>query len=340
MTDRSRKTIKDVARAAGVSIGTASRALNRTGRVSEATVIKVSKAAQQLGYQPDAIAQSLRLKSTKVIGMLVTDLSNPFFAGVIRAAEKRLQQAGYALLVGNTDNEKPRERFLIDLFQRRRVDGLIVGPCESEDAGMLADLDTGGLPVIGYDRDFGSDQSGLHVDHRRAAFEATRHLLNLGHTRIALLSSSSQLSPGRERIAGYEEALAERGIAPDPALIRAHKSSMEFVASEALSLMSMRPAPTAFLCLGTRMLAGTLQGLRQNGLRVPQDVSVLTVGDTDLARLYAPSISAVAWDLDLVGQMLAELMLRRLDGSETEPRRIMIPTQFIDRESCAAPGKT
>ena len=340
MPDRSRKTIKDVAAAAGVSIGTASRALNRTGRVSEATVTRVTKAAQKLGYQPDAIAQSLRLKSTKVVGMLVTDLSNPFFAGVIRAAEKRLQQAGYALLVGNTDNERTRERFLIDLFQRRRVDGLIAGPCESEDAEMLEALDRGGLPVIGFDRDFGAGQSGLHVYHRRAAFEATRHLLNLGHERIALLSSSSTLSPGRERIAGYAAALDERGIPLNNSLIRAHKSSMDFVASEALSLMSLRPAPTAFLCLGTRMLAGTLQGLRQNGLRVPDDVSVLTVGDTDLARLYAPSISAVTWDLDSVGQMLAELMLRRLEEGESEghPRRIMIPTQFIDRESCGAPG--
>ncbi|WP_158970282.1 LacI family DNA-binding transcriptional regulator [Chachezhania sediminis] len=339
MTKRSRKTIKDVAAAAGVSIGTASRALNRTGRVSEATVIRVTDAARKLGYQPDAIAQSLRLKSTKVVGMLVTDLSNPFFASVIRAAEKRLQQAGYALLVGNTDNEGTREKFLIDLFQRRRVDGLIVGPCETENPEMLEALDSGDLPVIGYDRDFGEGQSGLHVDHRRAAYEATRHLLNLGHERIALLSSSSLLSPGRERIAGHAEALAERGIALNQALIRAHKSSMEFVASEALSLMSLRPAPTAFLCLGTRMLAGTLQGLQQNGLKVPGDVSVLAVGDTDLARLYTPAISCVTWDLDLVGQMLAELMLRRLGDDQGEPQRIMIPTQFIDRQSCGAPGQ-
>ncbi|TMV12633.1 LacI family DNA-binding transcriptional regulator [Arenibacterium halophilum] len=339
MTNRSRKTIKDVAAAAGVSIGTASRALNRRGRVSEATVIRVTNAAKKLGYQPDAIAQSLRLKSTMVIGMLVTDLSNPFFAGVIRAAEKRLQQAGYALLVGNTDNESEREGALIDLFRRRRVDGLIMGPCAAENVPLLEDLDQNDVPIVGYDRDVGSDQSGLHVDHRRAAYEATRHLLNLGHERIALLSSSSKLSPGRERIAGYTEALAERGFEPRDDLIRAHKSSMDFVASEALSLMSLRPAPTAFLTLGTRMLAGTLQGLRQNGLRIPQDVSVLTVGDTDLARLHAPSISTVTWDLELVGQMLAELMLRRLDKSEDgAPQRIIIPTQLIERESCGSPG--
>lgn len=340
MSKGRRNTIKDVAAEAGVSIGTASRALNRRGRVSEATAARVNEAARRLGYQPDAIAQSLRLKSTMVVGMLVTDLSNPFFAGVIRAAERRLQQAGYALLIGNTDNDRTREQTLIDLFRRRRVDGLILGPCEAEDSDMMARLDAGDLPVIGYDRDFDEGLSGLHVAHRKAAYDATRHLLNLGHQRIALLSSSIKLSPGRERIAGYKQALTEHGIEPREDLIRAHQSSMEFVSSEAFSLMSLRPAPTAFLSLGTRMLAGTLEGLRQNGWRVPADVSVLTVGDTDLARLYSPSISTVTWDLHSVGRILAELMLRRLDPETgAEPRRIMIPTQLIERESCGRPGQ-
>lgn len=339
MSNGSRKTIKDVAAAAGVSVGTASRALNRRGRVSEATVARVTSAAKKMGYQPDAIAQSLRLKSTMVVGMLVTDLSNPFFAGVIRAAERRLQQAGYALLVGNTDNDRAKERNLIDLFRRRRVDGLILGPCEAEDTDMMGQLDAGDLPVVGYDRDLGDGQSGLHVAHRKGAYEATRHLLNLGHERIALLSSSTRLSPGRERIAGYRQALEERGLPYREDLVRAHQSSMEFVTSEAYSLMSIRPAPTAFVSLGTRMLAGTLEGLRDNGWRVPEDVSVLTVGDTDLARLYAPPISTVTWDMTSVGENLAELMLRRLDPETGgEPRRIVIPTKLIDRGSCARPG--
>ncbi len=334
-----RKTIRDVAEAAGVSIGTASRALNRRGRVSEATVARVSAAAKKLGYEPDAIAQSLRLRSTKVVGMLVTDLANPFFAGVIRAAEERLQKAGYALLVGNTANDRAREKFLADLFRRRRVDGLIMGPCETEDAERTVALDDGEMPVIGLDREVGAAQSAVYVDHRRGAYEATRHLINLGHERIALLSSSSRLSPGRSRIEGYGAALREAGIEPQEALIRAQKSSMEFVFSEALSLMSMRPAPTAFLCLGTRMLAGALQGLRQNGWRVPNDVSVLSVGDSDLARLYAPAISAVSWDLAAVGEVLAELMLKRLSPDDDgRAERILIPTQLIERESCARPG--
>lgn len=339
MSKSCRKTIKDVAAAAGVSIGTASRALNRRGRVSEATISRVTNAASKLGYQPDAIAQSLRRKSTMVVGMLVTDLSNPFFAGVIRAAERRLQQAGYALLIGNTDNDARREQQLIDLFRRRRVDGLILGPCEAENTDLIARLDAGDLPVVAYDRNFDEGLSGLQVAHRKAAYDATRHLLNLGHERIALLSSSVKLSPGYERIAGYRRALEDRGIPFRDELVRAHQSSMEFVTSEAFSLMSIRPAPTAFLTLGTRMLAATLEGLRENGWRVPKDVSVLTIGDTDLARLYVPPISTMTWDLTSVGENLAELMLRRLDpDTEKEPRRIMIPMKLVERGSCGRPG--
>lgn len=335
-----RKTIKDVAAAAGVSIGTASRALNRRGRVSDETIARVTKAAETLGYQPDAVAQSLRLKSTMVVGMLVTDLSNPFFARVIRAAERRLQLAGYALLVGNTDNDRKKERQLIDLFRRRRVDGLILGPCEAEDIEMISDLDKGDLPAIGYDRDFSEETSGLQVAHRRAAYEATRHLLNLGHERIALVSSSTSLSPGRERIAGYRQALSEYGLAFRPELIRAQQSSMDFLTSEVFSLMSIDPAPTAYISLGTRMLAGTLEGLRDNGWRIPEDVSVVAVGDTDLSRLYAPALSTVTWDLNSVGENLAELLLRRLSASsQAEPRRIIIPTKLIDRQSCARPSQ-
>lgn len=340
-SSRDRVTIKDVAAAAGVSIGTASRALNRRGRVSESTITRVSKIAKKLGYEPDAIAQSLRLKSTKVVGMLVSDISNPLFAGVIRAAESRLQRAGYALLISNTDNSKEREKYLIDLFRRRRVDGLIVAPCESEDPEMISDINSEDFPIVAYDRDFGEELSGLTIDHRGAAREATEYLLDLGHTRIALLSSSAALRPGRERITGYREALTARGIEPDDRLIRAKRSSMDFVDSEALSLMSLNPPPTAFLCLGTRMLAGALQGIGQQGWNIPDDVSVMSVGDSDLARLFSPAISAVSWDMITVGEVLAELVLRRLDPETADgAERIVIPTRFIMRGSCAGAGQT
>jgi len=337
MKKKDRATIRHVAEAAGVSLGTASRALNRTGRVSQEAIAAVSQAAAKLGYEPDPIAQSMRTRSSGLVGLLVSDFANPLYGRIIKAVEARLEAGGYALLIANTHNDAKREKALIELFRRRRVDGLVLGPCDNGDAQMVEQMSEGHFPVIALDRDFGKQGSGLHVDHYSGAMQATRYLLNLGHTRIALLTPGSAVRPGRERIQGFKDAFAERGLKPDPKLIRAERSSMAFSFSESLALLSSAQAPTAFVCLGTRILAGTLQGLRHAGRSVPEDVSVISIGDTDLSQLFSPGITAVTWDLEAVGTALAELLLRRLDPQqEAEPERIVITTQLVLRESCGA----
>jgi len=327
-------TIREVAKAAGVAVGTASRALNRSGRVSEHAIAAVTRAARELGYTPDAVAQSMRTRSTGVVGLLVSDLANPLYARIITAVESRLLTAGYALLVASTHNDGLREKTLVDLFRRRRVDGLILGPCH-EEAPAYLDLLAADGPVVALDRDFQGDNAGVHVDHHHGALQATRYLLNLGHTRIALMTPGSVLRPGRERIAGYRDAFAERGLQPDPKLIRAEKSAMDFAFSEALSLLGAPSAPTAFLCLGTRILSGVLQALRHSGRTAPDDVSVVSIGDTDLSQLFSPAITSLTWDLEAVGTAVAELLLRRLDRSAAlETERILLTTQMVLRESC------
>ena len=329
-----RITIREVAKEAGVSIGTASRALNRAGRVSEAAIAAVSKAARRLGYEPDAIAQSMRTRSSGAIGLIVSDLANPLYARIITSVEAALQAAGYALLIASTHNDGKREKNLIDLFRRRRVDGLILGPCETENPKLLEQLSQE-MPVIALDRDFGPTGTGVYVDHYTGALQATRYLLNLGHTRIALLTPGSVLRPGRERIAGFKEAYKEQDLKPVPKLIRCEKSAMDFAFTEALSLLSGPEAPTAFMCLGTRILAGVLQALRHTGRTVPGDVSVISIGDTDLSQLFSPSITSLTWDLEIVGTVLAQLMLKQLErDAGIEPETIVITTQLVLRESC------
>lgn len=327
-------TIRDVAQEAGVSLGTASRALNRTGRVSEATIAAVTKVARRLGYEPDVVARSLRTRSSGVVGLLISDLANPFYAGVVSAIEAELQAAGYALLMANTHNDGKRQKALIDLYRSHRVDGLLLGPCESDDPALLQQLQQDG-PLVVLDRELGPTGSGVHVDHYHGALQATRYLLNLGHTRIALLTTGRDLRPGRERLAAFEEAHRERGLAPVAKLVRTERSSMEFAFSEVLALLSLAEPPTAFLCLGTRILAGALHAIRHAGRSVPGDVSVVSIGDTDLSQLFEPGITALTWDLAAVGKSMAQLMLRRLDGpADAEPERIVITTQLVLRDSC------
>jgi LacI family transcriptional regulator len=333
-------TIRDVAKAAGVSVSTASRAMNRTGRVSADAIVAVAKAARTLGYEPDAVAQSMRTGSTGVVGMLVSDFANPLYARIITAVESRLFASGTALLLASTHNDGQREKTLVDLFRRRRVDGLILGPCEAESPEYLARL-AADLPVIALDRDFEGENAGVHVDHYHGALQATRYLLNLGHTRIVLMTPGSVLRPGRERIAGYKDAFAERAVPIDPKLIRAEKSAMDFAFSEALSLLGSTDAPTAFLCLGTRILSGVLMALRHGGRTMPEDVSVISIGDTDVSELFSPSITSLTWDLPAVGTAAAELLLNRLDRqAQPQHERLLLTTQLVMRESCGPVART
>lgn len=343
-----RVTIRDVARAAGVSLGTASRALNRSGPVSEAALQAVERAAKALAYAPDPIAQSMRTGTSGVIGLLVSDLANPLYARIITAVEKRLQREGYAMVVGNTHNSKAQEELMVDLFRRRRVDGLILGPCETERPDYLDQI-ARELPVVAMDRDFVAGGSGVHVDHYRGSYDAARYLLDLGHTRIALMTSDSALRPGRERINGYRAALEERGLAVDAGLIRASRSAMDLSFSDALALLSAKNRPTAFICLGTRILSGVLQAMKQTDYRVPRDVSLICVGDGDLPQLYSPAITALSWDLEAVGTAAAEILLQAIGGASagagtgtgagttTAGQQIRLTTQMVLRESCASP---
>jgi len=333
---KQRATIREVAQAAGVSIGTASRALNRAGRVSEEAIAAVTKAARRLGYEPDAVAQSMRTRSTGVIGLLVSDFANPLYARIITSVESTMQAAGYTLLLANTHNDRKREKSLIDTFRGRRVDGLILGPCEEESPEFLERLDVD-LPVVALDRDFSASGTGVHVDHFHGALQATRYLLNLGHTEIALMTPGSVLRPGRDRISGFQDAFRERGLTPNPKLIRAERSAMDYAFSEALALLSAPQAPTAFMCLGTRILSGVLQALRHSGRSVPDDASVVSIGDTDLSQLFTPAITSLTWDFEAVGTVLAQLLLKRLDRDhKAEPERVVLTTQMVLRESCAS----
>ena len=272
--------------------------------------------------------------------MLVSDFANPLYARIISAVEARLAASGTALLLASTHNDRQREKSLVDLFRRRRVDGLILGPCESESPEYLERL-AAGLPFVALDRDFEGEHAGVHVDHYQGAFQATRYLLNMGHTRIALMTPAGVLRPGRERIAGFTDAFAERGVPLDPKLVRAEKSAMDFAFSEALALLGSHDAPTAFLCLGTRILSGVLMALRHSGRSVPDDVSVISIGDTDLSQLSSPATPSLTWALPRVGPPAPDLLLSRLArNTPPEHERILLTTQLVMRESCAVAGRS
>jgi LacI family transcriptional regulator len=336
-------TIRDVAEAAGVSLSTVSRALNGGKNVSTRAARDVAAAADRLGYQPDFLARSLRTRSTGMVGCLVSDSSNPLNAAIVHAAEERLREAGYLLAVVNTANDPARERAAAAEFRGRRTDGMLVAPGSTANEKTWRELARAGTPVIILDRDPPEDTGDTHwasvqVDHRGGARAATRYLIGLGHRRIALLTGDAAMRPSRERIAGFREEFAEAGIDPAGAEIRIQASSMDFAQGDALALLRDEERPTAIVALGTRILAGVLRAARDLKLSVPDDLSVLSVGDTDLAAVHIPAITALRWNLEDVGRAAAELLLRRLRSEAGDgPSSALLPVDLVLRESCAPP---
>ena len=339
-------TIRDVARAAGVSVGSASRALNGGKHVSARIAADVAAAARQLGYEPDYLARSLRTRSSGMIGCLVSDMATPLYAGIVQAAEARLREAGYLLVVASTANDPARERAAAAEFRGRRLDGVLVAPGSATNDDTWRGLAAGGAPVVILDRD-APEQHGeatwpaVLVDHRGGARAAARYLIGLGHRRIALLTPGARMRPGRERIAGFHEAFAEAAIDPSDALVCRQATSMDFAHGDALALLGASDRPTALIALGTRILAGALRAARDLRLVLPRDLSIVSVGDTDLAAVHAPAITALRWNLEDVGRAAAELLLQRLrGGNDTSPGHALLPVDLVLRESCTPPGAT
>ena len=281
-----------------------------------------------------------------MVGCLIADIANPLNATIVRAAEARLREAGYLLVAASTANDPARERAAALEFRGRRMDGLLVSPGSDANAKTWQNLGAAGTEVVIVDRDppeEGSDDRwpSVLVDHRAGAKAATRYLTGLGHRRIALLTADARMRPSRERIAGFQEAFAEAGIDPAGAQLCIQSTPMDFAHGNTLALLHHDIRPTAVIALGTRILAGVLRAARDLGLSVPGDLSVISVGDTDLAAMHTPAITALRWSLEDVGRAAAELLLQRLRGDAGQAQsRALLPVDLVLRESCAAPAAT
>lgn len=329
-------TIRDVAREAGVAIGTVSRVLNGHKSVSTSVSRKVTAAIARLNYVPDRVAQSMRLKTTRTVACAIRDISIPDFGNFVTAAESKLRTLGYTLLLATTDEQKERELELLHIFQQRRVDAIMMTISAEADPALRRAVKRLKIPVVLVDRDRPADLDAVIVDHRRAMISATEYLLGLGHDRIALLTGRPAMRPARERIAGFEAAYAGRGKKVDPARVRVGAFSAEFGFQEACALLSSSHPPTALIAGGLAMLPGILRAVSRHGLRIPEDVSVIAGGDSDLAALATPKVTAIRWSAAQQGQIAVELLLNRLQNGYTgQAQRALLPTEFIIRESCA-----
>jgi LacI family transcriptional regulator len=338
-------TLRDVARRSGVHPATASRALNPATRmlVSEETAGRVLSAAAALGYRPNTVARSLRTRRSHTVGVLIPDLTNPLFPPIVRGLEDRLAADGYVALIGNTDADDERELMVFELMRARHVDGFVLATATTHNR-VLEEAAQAGLLVVLVNR-LSEEFSfpSVSVDNDRGIRLAVSHLAVLGHHRIAHVAGPQDTSTGRERLRGFERALADTGFAASPALItHAAAFSIEEGYRCTRELLGAGnggggPVCTA-IAAGNDMLAiGCYKALEEAGLRCPEDVSVIGFNDMPFIDRLRPPLSTIAFPHYQVGTEAAQLLLERLAGDERPVRSLHLAPELVVRGSTAPP---
>jgi DNA-binding LacI/PurR family transcriptional regulator len=334
--------LEDVARLAQVSISTVSRVINEPELVREATRKRVQEAIQTLRYQPSRVARRLRVESgwANLVGLIIPDIQNPFFADVARGVEDVAQQHGYTVFLGNSDEDALKERRYLDVMVAESVDGIIVPPISENDL-TVAELARTGLPIVCVDRRLARvTVDTIVVDNVRGAHEAVDHLIRLGHQRIGFIEGKPELSTSKERLQGYRQALEEHGIALDPSLIREGDSRQPSGHRLTLELLELHEPPTALLVGNNLMTLGALEAINARGVRIPDDLALISYDDMPWAMAFNPPLTAVRQPGYEVGRRAMEVLLRRFHEPSRSTTLLTLQPELIVRKSCGAGLKT
>ena len=330
-------TLKDVAGKARVSIGTVSNVINGSVPVSAARRTRVLDAIRKLGYRPDHVARSLRTRRTHMLGMVVSDITNPYFSHVVRGAEDAALKHNYLPLVFNTDDRLEREKQVLAVLSSRRVDGvlLVVAPSRKPPQHIEEVLKSG-VPVVCLDRvPPGLDVDSVSVDNVAAARECVRHLLSRGHREIGIITGSMGLQTARQRLQGYKSALREAGIRIKPERIRTGDFREQSGYRLGLEMLASKNRPTALFVSNSMMAIGVLKAAEHLGLACPREIAIATFDDLPLMEAFHPHLTAVVQPAYSIGYAAAELLIQRLEAEEVGKPSVSIklPTRLAIRES-------
>jgi LacI family transcriptional regulator len=326
----------DVAEAAGVSIATVSAFLNSTSNVSPDLTQRIEAAIRDIGYHRNAIARSLKIGSTRTIGLTVADIRNPFFTDVVAAIQQVLNKAGYAVMLCSNEEDAAAQDDQIKLLLDRMVDGLIVAPA-GEDEIMKRLVTSTRKPVVLIDRVCeGLDIDAVILDNQKGVFDATTYLIGLGHRRIGYISGPPNTSTGRDRLAGYRKALDYSRVAFVPDMIREGHFREADGYRAAMQLLTMPDRPSAIFSANNLMVIGAMRAIRDMGLACPEDISVACMDDFPWADVFSPRLTTIAQPVQAIGEQAANLLLDRLSGRAPDhSRQIVLHGRLTIRSSCS-----
>lgn len=327
--------IKDVASLAGVSTATVSHVINNTRYVSDEVKRKVHEAMKQLNYSPNTVARSLRSRKSNIIGLIVpvkeNDNSNQFFMTVANGIESVLKKHGYHLILSNSGESYAEELERIHMFNNQWIDGLIIAPTTRDQA--YQERVFGDYPVVYIDRKPEQPQGDcVLVNGYEGTYHAVKALLGKGHTRIGFLSGKLNITSVEERLAGYEKALKEHGIEPDPALIKTGASKWQSGYEVTRELMANGNA-TALFVANNVMCMGAVKFLREKGIRIPDQIALICFDDFEWTGVIDPPLSVIRQPAIELGEKAAEILLSRIENPNRKFKEYRLPAQLIVRES-------
>jgi DNA-binding LacI/PurR family transcriptional regulator len=333
---RQRPTIYDVARLAGVSTATVSRALNGTGQIAPATRATIEAAVEQLGYRPNTIARSLVTKSTQTIALLLPDITNPFYAALVSGIQQTALAQGWTMLLCTTESDAEREELYLRVLRAKQVDGALVdGLVLPPD--RIARFVEDGFPIVCLDRDIDSRSIPLvQVDNRLGGRIATRHLVDLGHTHIAHVTGAGELGISDERLAGYRDALTEAGLPVDFQLVEEGRFTDDGGHDAARRLLERQPDLTAIFAANDLSALGVMNAVAEAGRRVPDDVSVVGFDDLHLSAYTSPPLTTIRQPAVEIATLATEILIGLTRGQQAERMRHLLEPELVVRASTRA----
>jgi DNA-binding LacI/PurR family transcriptional regulator len=331
-------SIKDIARALGISHSTVSRALRDSPLVRAETVSEIKEKAYALGYRPSAVARSLVTRETRTIGIVVTTIADPFHGEVVTGIEEVAGAAGYSVILASSHREPEREMRAVRALQERRVDGILVASSRVGDLYLSAMTEMRVPIVLINNQHDGQLVYSVSVDNETAARDAVRHLIELGHTRIAYLGDQFGSHSDAERLAGYRSALGSAGIAFDSEMVAQGDSSPEGSVPVVRRLLASTPSPTALFCYNDMSSLAALQVAAELGLTVPEKLSIVGFDDLFFAAYLQPPLTTIHQPRREMGREATQLLLALLKGEPVASQRVAVKADLVVRGSTAAPS--
>ena len=328
----SASTIQDVAKAAGVSVATVSRVINNSKAVAENTRETVMAAIKMLNYQPNLLGRNLRRTETKRVLVLLPNIGNPFYARIVKGIEDVAHKNGYNVMLCNTDLNAEREKIYLELLKSRLADGVIfMAPLLGKEG--LTEIG-GSFPVVQCcEYTEGARVSHVSIDNYAAAHKVTRHLTSAGHKRIGMISCRGSVVSIMQRESGFKKALADSGIDFQEDLIKYGDYSFNSGLRAANQFVSMRNMPTAIFAISDIMAIGALRAIRENNLKVPEDMAVAGFDNINFASMCNPTLTTISQPKYDMGCISMELLLQQIRGELKEPKDILLEYEIIIRES-------